>query len=48
MEYRITKIKVKDNSVGTPVSVSLDEIVERMKSEKNAQAVEDIARLITF
>lgn len=48
MEYRITKIKVKDNSFGKPVSTSLDEIVERMQSNKNAQAVEDIAKLVTY
>jgi predicted P-loop ATPase len=48
MEYHITKIKVKDNSFGTPVSTSLDEIVERMLSDKNAQAVEDIAKFVTY
>ena len=48
MEYRITKIKVKDNSFGKPVSTSLDEIVERMQSNKNAQAVEDIAKFVTY
>ena len=48
MEYRITKIKAKDNRFGTPVSTSLDEIVERMQSDKHAQTVDDIARFVTF
>ena len=47
MEYRITKIKTKDHQFGTPVSISLDEVVKRMASDKHAQAVEDIAHGVT-
>ena len=47
MEFRITKIKTKDHQFGTPVSISLDEVVKRMASDKHAQAVEDIAHGVT-
>ena len=47
MEYRITKIKTRDNEFGAPISTSLDEIVQRMQSEAAAQQVEDISRFIT-
>ena len=47
MDYRITKIKTKDKQFGMPVSVSLDEAVKRMASDKHAQAVEDIAHDVT-
>ena len=48
MEYRITKIKVKNNRFGKPVSVGLDGIVELMRSEKHAKAVEGIAQYVTY
>ena len=48
MEYRITKVKIKENSFGTPISTSLDEVVERMRSNKNTQVVEETAQMITF
>ena len=47
MDYRITKIKTKDDSIGTPVSCSLEEIVKRMQSDTNAQLVEEISGHIT-
>lgn len=47
MDYRISKIKTKENSFGSPVSTSLDEIVSRMRSETHAQTVEDIAHYVT-
>lgn len=48
MEYRITKIKTDDGQFGSPVSVSLEETVERMRSETHQQKVEDIAQAVTF
>ena len=48
MEYRITKIKTDDGQFGSPVSVSLEETVERMRSEAHQQKVEDIAQAVTF
>ena len=47
MEYRITKIKTKDDSFGTPVSISLSEAVRKMQSETAAPQVDNIARHIS-
>ena len=47
MDYRITKIKTKDESFGTPISCSLDEIVRKMQSDAHAPLVEDVSRFIT-
>ena len=47
MEYRITRIKTKDDNFGTPVSTTLDEVVQKMKSDTNALQVENISRFIT-
>ena len=47
MKYRITKIRTKKKSFGTPVSIGLDEVVERMRSDKYMQAVENIANRVT-
>jgi len=47
MDYRITKIKTKDDNFGTPISCSLDEVVSKMQSEASALLVEDISRHIT-
>ena len=47
MEYRITKIKTKDGDFGSPVSISLAEVVKKMQAETNAQQVENISRYIT-
>lgn len=47
MDYRITKIKTKDDSFGTPISCSLDEIVKKMQSDTHAQLVEEISGHIT-
>ena len=47
MDYRITKIKTKDDRFGTPISCSLDEIVRRMQSDTHAPLVEEISGHIT-
>ena len=47
MEYRITRIKTRDDNFGSPVSTTLDEMVKRMKSDSNEMQVENIARHIT-
>ena len=43
MDYKITKINTNEKAVGMPIAVSLDEIVERMRSDKDLQAVEELA-----
>ena len=47
MEYRITKIKTKEDGFGSPVSTSLVDIVSRMRSETHAQTVDSIAHYVT-
>ena len=47
MEYRITKIKTKEDGFGSPVSTSLGDIVSRMRSETHAQTVDSIAHYVT-
>ena len=43
MDYKITKINTSEKAAGMPMTVSLDEIVERMRSNKDTQAVEEVA-----
>lgn len=43
MDYKITKINTSEKAAGMPVSVRLDSIVERMRSEEDVKAVETIA-----
>ena len=43
MDYKITKINTNEKAAGMPIAVSLDEIVERMRSDKDLQAVEELA-----
>ena len=48
MTYRITKIKTDHGQLGSPVSIGLDEVAERMRSEAHLQKVEDISRAVTY
>ena len=48
MDYRITKIKTKEGKPGLPVSTTLDEIVERMRSNAKGKTVEEIAQMVTW
>ena len=41
---KITKIKTKNGELGSPVTIELDAIVERMRSESTREAVREIAR----
>ena len=40
---KITKIKTKNGELGSPVTIELDAIVERMRSESTREAVREIA-----
>ena len=48
MDFKITKINTSEKAVGMPIAVSLDEIVERMRSDKDLQAVEELAERTQF
>ena len=48
MDYRITKIRIKDKSIGTPVNTLLDGIVERMRSSAKIKEVNGIAERVTW
>ena len=40
---KITKMKTKNGELGSPVTIELDAIVERMRSESTREAVREIA-----
>ena len=48
MDYRITKIRIKDKRFGTPVNTLLDDIVERMRSNTKIKEVNGIAERVTW
>ena len=41
---KITKVKTTDGVMGTPVTTSMDAVVERMRSDTTKDAVQSIAR----
>ena len=48
MEQRITKIKTTNGQMGKPISVELDEIVSRMRSDRFSREVDSIAKRVTY
>ena len=47
MDFRITKIKTQAENFGSPISVSLAEIVNRMKDENLIPMVDHISQSVT-